>query len=317
MNNVVRDAQTDLSSAQQAHSEPQSSAGQRPPADTQINLSHPVFQSVWYAVNVLLILAVLLAMYSIVWEYSTRRYLQGFSEAIVPAAGPPQEKIEAVLNWMSHGPARRPWGPNAVAPDRDPTDTLNYDSLLRVCGTATNAFVNLADTAGLTTRRLLLLDSRQQTNHVVAEVLVDRRWIIVDPAFRVILRGADGTLLTREELNDPVTFAAATRDIPHYNPEYTFDRTAHIRMARFPFIGVPLRDALGRILPGWEDSTVMTLILERESFATMIVAICLVLLLMLLRAFTRWFGERRLGIRRPRLRGQLLRAVEVFFSTSS
>src|SRR5208337_1370906 len=155
-----------------------------------------------------------------VWEYSTRRYLKGFSDAIVPASSSAQVKIEAILNWMAHGPARQEASPVLSSPDRDPTDTLNYASLLQVCGSATNAFINLADSTGLPARRLLLLDSHQMTKHVVAEVRIDGRWIVVDPSFRLMLRGAGGRLLTREELADPAVFSAATQGIPHYSPDY-------------------------------------------------------------------------------------------------
>jgi len=51
--------------------------------------------------------------------------------------------------------------------------TPNYDSLLRVCGTATHAFINLTNSAGLLSRRILLLNSNPRTKHADAEVLVD------------------------------------------------------------------------------------------------------------------------------------------------
>ena len=173
--------------------------------------SHKLFQLAWYAVNALLVVAILATIYSVVWEYSTRRYLKGFSDAIVPATAPGDEKVQAILNWMAHGPTRLPYGPSAGEPDRDPTDTLNYDALLQVCGTATNAFINLIDTGRLSVRRLLLVDSQMMTKHVVAEVLVDGRWIVVDPAYRLVLRDAKGNTLTREDLTDPKIFAEATQ----------------------------------------------------------------------------------------------------------
>ncbi len=125
-----------------------------------LNRSHRLFRLLWHVVGVLLLLAICAAIYSVGWEYSTRRYLKGFSDAIVPATAPGDEKIEAVLNWMEHGPTRLPYGPSPNLPDRDPTDTLNYDALLQVCGTATNAFINLMDTGGMGVRRLLLVDSK-------------------------------------------------------------------------------------------------------------------------------------------------------------
>ena len=37
----------------------------------RVNDRHPVFRAVWFAGNFLLILSILLAAYSAVWEYST------------------------------------------------------------------------------------------------------------------------------------------------------------------------------------------------------------------------------------------------------
>jgi len=275
-----------------------------------------VFHIAWYATNFLLLFATVVAIYSVAWEYSTRKYLKGFSDAIIPASAPPEEKIQAILNWMSAGPARSGAGPSAALPDRDPSDTLNYNSLLRVCGTATNAFINLADSSNLAARRLLLLDSRRSTKHVDAEVLVNGRWIVVDPVFGTILRSADGGLLTHDQLVDPAVFSSATQKIPKYDPDYTFESTSHVRLARIPIIGVPMRKALDFVVPGWEDSTTVSLLLERESLAAMVAATIIVLLLALVRVSLRWYGEKRLGIHSVRLRVQLRRACQAFFDTA-
>jgi hypothetical protein len=277
---------------------------------------HPIFRAIWYAGNLLLILAILLAAYSVVWEYSTRRYLKGFSDAVVPESSSAIDKVEAILNWISRGPARQESDQIVTAPDRDPTDTLNFASLLKVCGSATNAFINLADSSGLAARRLLLLDSRHLTKHVVAEVLIDGRWIVVDPAFRMIPRGSDGRLLTHEDLADPAVLSVATRGVPGYSQEYTYDRTAHIRVWRLGFVGLPLRIVLDRLLPGWEDSAAVSLLLERESLATMVVALMAVFLLAIMRVVLRWYGERRLGVRPVRIRQQVRRAFYAFVDTA-
>jgi hypothetical protein len=267
-------------------------------------------------VNFLLIVSVFLAAYSAGWEFSTRRYLEGFSDAIVPATSPGDEKIEAILHWMAHGPARRSSGVEASQTDRDPTDTLNYDALLRVCGTATNAFINLVDTGGMQARRLLLMDSHQMTRHVVAEVLVDGRWIVVDPSFRVVLRGADGKTLTREELMDPAVFAAATRNVKGYDSSYTYDHTVHIRLARIRVFGALFRRILDRAFPGWEDTPTMTLLVERESFAALVASFLLVIFLVLFRACLRWYGEKRLGVHSVRIRQQIRRACHAFLDAT-
>src|SRR5262250_2220344 len=135
---------------------------------------HRLFLLTWYGVNFLLIVAVVAGAYTTAWEYSTRRYLKGFSDAIIPDT-PVEEKIQSILNWMS-SPAAQLTPVFVGEPSaRNPIDTLNFQALLRVCGTATNAFVNLAVSNGLASRRLLLLDSYFATKHVDAEVLVDGR----------------------------------------------------------------------------------------------------------------------------------------------
>jgi Transglutaminase-like superfamily len=278
---------------------------------------HKVFLTVWYAINFILIVSTLAAMYSIVWEFSTRRYLKGFSDAIIPATAAPEEKVAAIIDWMAHGPSRQASGPDLSSPDRDPTDTLNYNSLLRICGTATNAFINLADSGGLAARRLLLMDSNRITKHVVAEVLIDGRWIIVDPAFRTIPRGSDGELLTSHDLADPAIFSAAMRNVPGYNFIYTYDHTAHVRISRLRYAGLPLRKALDVLLPGWEDSTTMSLLLERSSLAAMVFALVMVFFLSLLRVLTRWYGEKRMGFHSIRIREQVRRACVAFLDTAT
>ena len=270
--------------------------------------AHRLFRAMWLAVNGLLVLSLFLAMYAVGWEYSTRRYLAGFSDAIVPATAPGDEKIEAILNWMAHGPARYPSMPSDLIPDRDPTDTLNYYALLQVCGTATNAFINLMDAGHMKVRRLLLLDNRNLTKHVVAEVLVNGHWIIVDPAFRVVPRSADGRTLTREELSNPATFIAATHGIPRYDPRYTYDHTAHIRIGRLGYLGTPVQKILDHLVPDWDGSTLMTIFVERESYAAMISAFLLFVFLLLARISLLWYGQTRLGIRPIRIRASFSRA---------
>jgi hypothetical protein len=268
---------------------------------------HTFFRSIWITVNILLLFSLIGVLWSSAWEYSTRRYLKGFSDAIVPFSAPPIQKIQSILAWMSHTPARFSQAPASLSDDRDPTDTLNYDSLLRVCGTATNAFINLADSSGLTARRLLLLDANRGTMHVVAEVLVDGRWIVIDPTFHAIFHGPNGETLTSVDLANPGVFAAATKKIPGYDPSYVFDRTAHIRMARFGAFGMAVRRVLDTMLPYWEGSSALSIIVERESLGMTVLFTIAALLLLLVRTSLRWYGESRLGVHPDRMRNRLRR----------
>ena len=153
---------------------------------------HPILRACWPAVNLLLLVAFVAVIFSVGWEFSTRSYLRGFSDAIIPAADNPEQKIEAILQWMAHGPARRDGPDPGGLANRNPEETLNVQSLLNVCGTASNAFVNIAQVSGLRARRLLLLTENGTAKHVVVEVLVGGRWIVVDPSHHFILRLSDG-----------------------------------------------------------------------------------------------------------------------------
>ena len=179
----------------------------------------------------------------------------------------------------------------------------------------TNAFVNLANSAGLPSRRLLLLNANQGAKHVDAEVLVNRRWTVVDPAFRVILRTPDGNTLTREQLMSPAVFLAATQNIPGYDPSYDFARTTHVRTARLGLIGTSVQKLLDSLLPKWQDSVALSLLLERESLAS--VAAMIMLFLVPVRASLRRYGEKRLRVHPIQVREQLRRAHRAFLSIAT
>jgi hypothetical protein len=151
---------------------------------------------------------------------------------------------------------------------------------------------------------------------VDAEVLVKGRWIVVDPGFRTILRTRDGNTLTRDQLASPAVFLAATQNIPRYDPSYSFERTTHVRTARLGLMGTPVQKILDSLLPQWQDSVAISLLMERESLASVVAMITIVLLLTLVRVFLRWYGESRLGVCPVHVREQLRRAYQAFFSTA-
>jgi hypothetical protein len=276
---------------------------------------HRIFRTAWWSANLLLAAAVISLAYSAGWEYSVRRYLDGFSDAIVPNFLPAEEKVEAILNWMRLEPSRAiATDPDALA-HRDPQMTLNYQQLLNVCGTATNAFLNLARSSDLQVRRLLLLSPDRQTKHVVAEVLIEDRWVIVDPTYRVIMHDSRGHFLTRKELQNPAVFAEAAAAIPNYPREYNFDHFAHVRLARLPLDGLHLRTVLDGIYPGWDESVDWSLLLERESCFYMGIYALATIFFLLMRVMLGWYADSRLRIPRFHLREHAVRAGSAFFST--
>lgn len=271
------------------------------------------FRLVSEGANILLIVSFFLLLYTCAWEYSTRMYLKGFSDAIVPESGTALEKASMILSWINRGPARQSDTP-PQANLRDPENTLNYEALLHVCGTATNAFVNLANTTGVPARRLLLLGNDRETRHVVSEIYADGRWIVVDPSFGAILRNSAGQTLTRQQLQNPGMLAEATSALPHYDPSYTYARTAHVHLSQIPLIGPILPRILNRLWHGWSDSVFWTMLLERESYAALIAASFVFFILVLFRCGVRWYGTRRLGLQPYRIRDQIVRLPGVMKS---
>jgi len=280
-----------------------------------LSVGKNLFQISWRTINVLLVLSVLTVLYSAGWEYSVRRYLDGFSDAIVPAGASPERRVQAILDWMRTGPTRsEETSPTGLA-IRDPENTLNYQQLLRVCGTATNAFLNLARSSGLDVRRLLLLSPDQGTKHVVAEVRLNGRWIVVDPTYRVIHRNAAGEMLTREQLRNGQVFAEAVARIPGYPPQYNYESYVHVRVNKLGLGALRLRPVLNRVLPGWEERLDWSLLVERESFFILTLAALATLLLFLLRQVLAWYADRRWKLPRFRLRAHMSRAGTAFFTT--
>jgi Transglutaminase-like superfamily len=276
---------------------------------------HRLFRFIWRGNNLLLVLCALLTIYAAGWEFSVRHYLDGFSDAIVPSNATPEEKVDAILDWMREGPQRALVLDPRQLSARDPETTLNYQQLLSVCGTATNAFLNLARSSDLQVRRLLLLTPERVTKHVVAEVLLDGRWAIVDPTYRVIMRDAQGRPLTRTDLKNPELFAQAIARVPGYPADYNYQTFAHVRMARIPLEGFRLRKMLNFIYPGWEEAFDWSLLLERESFFVFFVSALATLFLVFGRFALGWYADRRLKIPRFHLRQNLLRAGSAFITT--
>ncbi|MCL6565877.1 MAG: hypothetical protein K6U09_05565 [Acidobacteriia bacterium] len=241
--------------------------------------------------NWLLAFTAFLAGLGLLWEYGAVQYWRGLAHAIVPVEATPEEKVEAILTWMSNWPART----GATTASALPQDAvmrfcgLQYPS---DCGAAKNVIVNLAAASGLRARRLLLLNPERKTKHVAAEVLLGERWVVVDGLNHGVLRDASGRALTREELADPEIFQQAVSRLPSYNPDYTFERTANVRVEKIPLLGSVLRRVLDRVVPGWEGALAETLLLDRPSRKFAAFAVLLFLLAAAARGAITWRLQR-------------------------
>ncbi len=276
---------------------------------------HRIFRSLWWLSNALLILTIATTAWTGVREYSVRQYLKGFSDAIIPEASTPQQKAEAILSWMRFGPPRLEAVNSADLSPHDPVDTLNYRQLLEVCGSATNAFLNLSRSSGLQARRLLLLAPDRTTKHVVAEVLLDGKWVIVDATYRVFMKDPQGNFLTRQDLKNPEIFRQATSLIPNYLPIYSYESFVHVRVSALPLHGFYLRQILDRFFPGWDEHLDWSLLLERRSFLLFFLSTNVMIFFFLARLVLAWFADHKLRIPRFRLRTNFSRATSAFFTS--
>src|SRR5206468_12503099 len=76
--------------------------------------------------------SLLVLVYSSFREYSVRQYLAGFSAAIVSQDVAPEQRIEAILQWMRAGSFPAVASDPAKLCQRDPEVTLSYQRLLAV-----------------------------------------------------------------------------------------------------------------------------------------------------------------------------------------
>ena len=110
-----------------------------------------------------------------------------------------------------------------------------------------------------------------------------------------------------------MVFAEATSAIPKYPKEYTYERFAHVRLARIPVLGLQVRWLLDKALPGWEERVEWTLLLERESFFAFCVSGLAFTVFLFLRFVLGWYADQRLKVPRFRLRARFARAGSTFF----
>lgn len=265
---------------------------------------------------ILVLAAVCMLACGLAWNLSTRRYLKGFSDAIVPLDGSSLEKSEALLAWLHQEPRRRRT-PGNEGLLRDPVWILQNAQLLKICGSASNAFLNLADSAGLNTRRLLLLDGGGGTRHVVVEVQWGKRWVVVDPTLGLVFRDGQGQALSKEDLRDPGIFQDAISRMPGYSRTYTFEHSHQIRLERVPVLGAVLRRVLNRLFPAWEAAFDWAYIMENPSLWPVLASIPLLLSGILIRWFGSRYRQNRIGLQTVGIRERLRNAGRGFLYRSA
>jgi hypothetical protein len=161
----------------------------------------------------------------------------------------------------------------------------------------------------------LLLTPERTAKHVVAEVHLDGHWVVVDPAYRLLMKDARGNLLSRKDLQNLETLREATSSVPDYPPEYTYERFAHVRLAALPFHGTGVRKLLDRFFPGWEEYANWNLLLERRSFLYLFISANSLIFLALVRTVLAWLADHYLHVPRFHLLASVGRATISFFAS--
>lgn len=184
---------------------------------------------------------------------------EGFAEALIPLNGSPQEKVDALLANLHRLPER--FAEPLQTEGKDPIKWLRYDRFLSECGTASMAFVHLAQALGLSARCLLLLNEQGETKHVTVEVWLNGRWVVADPLWGALLRDQEGRLLSKEQLRNPQVFREVRESI-NYPREYTFERYSYINWGKVPLIGKALGAWLRRV--GFEEKLGRPLVLDNQ-----------------------------------------------------
>jgi hypothetical protein len=129
-----------------------------------------IFAVAWWLVDLLLFVALLGVIGTGAREYSVRKHLRGFSDALAPEAAWSREKVEAVRAWMSNGPPRLEANDAKKLAPRSYRDT-ELPAIAGGMGKRHECFPEASRSAGLETRRPLLLTPERTTKHMVAEVL--------------------------------------------------------------------------------------------------------------------------------------------------
>ena len=133
-------------------------------------------------------------------------------------------------------------------------------------------------------------------------------------ALPAIMQHARGRYLTRSDLRYPAVFLEATRAIPNYPPEYTYDQFLHVRLARLPLEELHLRRVLDSVYPGWDEAVDCSLLVERESFFYFVLCASATAFFLLLRVLLAWYADSRLRIPRFHWREHAIGAGATFFS---
>ncbi len=162
----------------------------------------------------LLISAAAGAYYAFFYDIAEKRYNKimcyYIARGVTGASGDFYEKITHLSNFVNENVV-----PND--PYRARLDTCAIEKLvsgLGWCDQQARIFMQLARSIGISSRLLFLRDSAGSSPHSIAEALApDKRWVIVDSAFKLDLRNKNGGFATRSDIKEDIGIVRDNRRV--------------------------------------------------------------------------------------------------------
>lgn len=193
--------------------------------------------------------AVALAFLWVEADYENRLYDALVANALkTPSSMSRQEKVLALMQTthttvVTREPLFRDIairGVHAVLLRSGDTELLQADGS---CGSCAHIFAEACQRIGIPVRCCQLSDSRDQTEHVIAEALVDGRWVVVDPLFPQVFHDSSGKLVGCAEVN--ANWEYYKNQAPKYREfGYQFGNVRYTNWSKIPVVMPMVRELL-------------------------------------------------------------------------
>ncbi len=273
---AVTNVRADVLTEQQDSAAP-TGATSGPPRMELRRPPHPLFRAVWYTGNILLISrSVAGRVFGRLGVFDPQILERVFRCRRSRFSHPPKAKVEAILRWMSQGPAR-PAGRSGSFFTRPRSNryfqlhvAVAKFAVRRQMPSSTSLIARDAGPAPVAPR-FPANDEARGGRGLDRWALDCRRSGISHDAARQPMAASDARATERSAVflrRDPRRSAVTT--------DYTYDRTVHVRLSRLGLMAPPLRSALNLISPRLGRFHTLSLLMERESLATMVVALIFV-----------------------------------------
>jgi transglutaminase superfamily protein len=178
-------------------------------------------------------------------------FVDGICAVVARPESPPEQRAMQLFRWVNSYDDEE-LSSSAATPPRGlltPRAMIEHRAYFRAnCGSKAWLLAILARHAGLQARELRLCDARHEARHVVCEVLIGSRWLVLDPTVDLDFRRRDGQLATAAELRDPALLAVNARRADYYDLQrWQFTHAERLHFEKVPLVGGLLRRLAARL----------------------------------------------------------------------